>query len=410
MSTSNIVEIYHDAFGRLPDSPNQLIVFSQQFKHLQPLSWSEARDIIKSISPTTHSKKRGSLKHRSCAPSNTVCTNTTLYDNLEPSMEQEEFIYSSPMITPSISESELELSSLPNQNSSADSFPFNQRILSLPKFAQTSGQTQPERIMIQMFNDKHHTQLITSPQGEEEEETDSTILSVPEGSNPNLQHQTETISEVSIYDNIHSLDPQDVHHQSYYNDDDHLPMISTNCSNDSGCPIYHDDEAIYGNKISEAETNVFESLQCKLFEMKQFNETYMDLKSKYAAKQNKLERERRINLNRTKQNISEYFGELQLLLRESENALYSELNELYKAQTKKNEQRAMNERNDDDKLQNMATQHVHYLSQNVNRYESIANTQGFVYIVHIAKSVSVTVYDKQMQTNAEGIFCRLMMQ
>ena len=123
MSTSNILQLYHDTFGRLPDAPNQLIIFSQQTKHLPPLSWTEARDIFnsfqpsnrKSISNTNYSKKRQSLKHRSCAPSNTVNTNTTIYDNLELSMD-EELIFSPPMISPSITESELELSSFANQN------------------------------------------------------------------------------------------------------------------------------------------------------------------------------------------------------------------------------------------------------------------------------------------------------
>merc|ERR1719361_2195543 len=106
-----------------------------------------------------------------------------------------------------------------------------------------------------------------------------------------------------------------------------------------------------------------------MFEMNEFNANYMDLRRNYFEKKSKIERNRRINLNQTKQKISEYFCELYLLIKESENALYSQLNELYKVQTIKNEQSAINESNDDDQLQNMAAQHLHYLSRNIERYE-----------------------------------------
>ena len=374
------------------------------------------------------------------------------------------------------------------------------------------------------YDNDYKNEYEEEPAQIDQEDSLSTIISIP--ANPNaLQHQTETISEISAFDNIHDLDPQDIdnvgnidinndnidnidnidnemlydkyrkyaqydgyHGNFNYNKNEHIKLnsitqtnhhhnvnnidsdqhglinISTsdsssfdsghanlaiddgsscdqiinannNMSNNddsdlnresdlnrsghsnyglqsddmdsienhrsdssqsgnskcSGCPIYnivssppqpiqtpvHDKTPVHDNNavdiISDQERNVFKSLQNKLIEMDDFNQNYLNLRNEYLYKKSKIGKDRRINLNRTKQKISETFDELYQLIKQRENTLIFELDEIYKSQSNINNNIDQTEENNNNELQRLVREHMAHLSRQIDHYEAVTN-------------------------------------
>merc|ERR1712176_997613 len=140
----------------------------------------------------------------------------------------------------------------------------------------------------------------------------------------------------------------------------------SNSSKSSGCPIYYD-------TICDEEKNLFKSLQNKLIEMDDFNQKYLNLRKDYLSKKSKIEKDRRINLNLTKQKIKECFNELYILIKERENNLLFELEEIYKSQTIINNNININENNDNNQIQKLVREHMAHLSLKIDHYQSMTN-------------------------------------
>ena len=160
---------------------------------------------------------------------------------------------------------------------------------------------------------------------------------------------------------------------------------TTNSHNriNSGCPVYmqQDSERIntdpihskHEDMICIEERNVFKSLQHKLLQTHDYKQNYLGLRSEYLWRKNKIKKDRRINLNRTKERIHETFNEMIQLIKERENVLLFELDELYESQRRVNVDIDEREENDNREIQKLVTQHIQSISRKINDYNSITN-------------------------------------
>eukprot|EP01084_Bolivina_argentea_P042148 77752_1 len=202
------------------------------------------------------------------------------------------------------------------------------------------------------------------------------------------------------------------------NNDDSDVIDADNNSFHSGCPIYHDEDVYRQNPafLCDDERSVFELFQNKLMEMDDFSRDYMDLRNNYLLQQCTVEKNRQINLTRTKQKIGECFDELYVLLKEKENALLFEVDEMYKAQTVTNTSIDLKEKQTNNELQKALSEHVAYISHQITLYQATSAlydlSERKKLIVKVGEDIQSehrsrityfnSMYD-QMKANLEGL-------